>query len=252
MQISEVFTAAQSKTYGVPGNFFRLKKLTGITSGSVSVTFAKDGQKIDVDLTAIDAGDRAEFPGGFDTFTVTSTEAQTVTMQVMRGLVGSDRITGEVSVISGERARAFGRTAFMLGIFQGATAAQYSQAQLWNPGASGKNLFLNQLEIYCTTVAVASVELQASAAALATLIGNGTNKYMGGAVSAAEVRRTAAAYPGGANLAYFSLEVISKSVFYKFTEPLCIPPGTGVTLILQPVNNFFGGAYEWFEEAVPA
>lgn len=252
MLIREIFTAGETKRYNVVGSFFRVKKLTGVASESLDVLFFRNGQPLPVDLTKSDAGDFAFIDTGYDLVEVTSAEAQTVTIQASRGNVGSNRVVGEVSVISGEYTRALSSRAYLGFSYRANAAAVYSHIQLWNPPGSGKNLFVNQLAV-AVTVAIGYYRLLLNNAALAAyyaIQNNPVNKRAGAAVSVAQNRQENNAAVLGTALATFLTDALGKSHLLTFTEPLLLPPGWGLALAPAVVDQDIFCNWEFFEDSV--
>lgn len=245
MRISEIFTAGQTKTFSVPGNYFRIKSLTGVTSGSISVSFYMNGKPLTLDLKDVDAGDYARVPQGFDSFDVTSAEAQTVETQVSRGEVGSDRITGDVSVIDGGKNRTLSNEAFVVAVPLDPVAGNYNAVQCWNPVGSGKNVFIEAVTIATHTAQQVFVGINATQLTVST---TGFSKKGGGAASSAKACFIAAATVTTTDMMMIAEMPAPGTYRYSLTEPIMLPEGYGLVIASQIVNADLSGTFEFIEE----
>lgn len=161
-----------------------------------------------------------------------------------------DRISGEVSVIDGGKARTLSSIAFTAYSGINAVAGQYSHCQVWNPTIT-KNLIVEQLIV--TSTVAQSVILRAHNAALATGYTqlNPSSKKIGGADGTMENRITtnAAQLPTGKLLGSFNLPVAGNFA-YKLTEPIIIPPSQGLVAFSGVVNTDLTITVECFEEPI--
>lgn len=159
-----------------------------------------------------------------------------------------DRITGNVEVIDGGKNRSKLSQSFVGGRYVGPVAAQYGHLQLWNPGGTGKNLVLAQINY--STLATAGVWMGFYNAALATdLSVYIANKLVAAAVGVGQFRSTnnaALLFTTGFN--YIHLTSSSPQLL-RFSDPMVIPPGQGVVLALALLNTEFAAQFEWYEEA---
>lgn len=94
--LSELFTAAETKQFTVPGIYFRLLG----TTGPVDVVFVRHGARVGESASQVEAGYYALPEGGFDRIEITSATAQTVKFAISRGRGGYDRTIGSVDVLS--------------------------------------------------------------------------------------------------------------------------------------------------------
>ncbi len=246
MLIDESFVAGVPKVFNVHGNFLRIKSTSGFSSNSVTVEFFKGQSPLPVDLDSSDAGDRAFVPGGFDCLRVTSAVTQGLKLQVARGEVGSDRITGEVSVINGALSRARAGVSFFYGVSVAAVAAQYSHLQLWNPTVD--RLAVVTGATFYSGVA-SGVRLSRHAVALTTLVSAGESKYIGGPVSAMQIRSQANAAIFG-TLIFQVVSDGAQTLPLPFREPIVVPPGGGILIVPSVVNAPVNGGFEYFEESI--
>lgn len=185
----------------------------------------------------------------FDSFEVINGgNPQNVVIKLASGQSGSDRIVGEVSVISGEIARVRAGVAFCASAFSPAVAAQYSYVQLWNSLTSGKRLIVNQCLTAVSGSAVAVLAWNAAAlgGVAAFLPGN---KLSGGVASIAEIRTGVAgamvspSFTGWAGASKVSFVM-------PINEPLVIMPGNGLIVQAAAVNEEVRCAFQYWEESI--
>jgi hypothetical protein len=162
------------------------------------------------------------------------------------------RISGEVSVISGERARVIAGTSFYALPYAPANPGFYSHAQLANPAASTKTLMIEQITVEAPgTVATYNFTLRQHGLLLAQTptVPTPINKRSGGGASAAVVRydNTSASLLGQV-LAQFPASQAVPFVHTPKGGPICLPPG--YTLVVAPgaVNVECFPFFEFYEE----
>ncbi|MES2249213.1 MAG: hypothetical protein V4645_18175 [Pseudomonadota bacterium] len=188
---------------------------------------------------------------GFNTVQIKSSQAQFIRVFVGSGDAGTRRISSTVSVIDGGRARVNAGVAFAAGIDVTAVAAKQSCVQLWNPVGSGKRLVLAQMAVISSSDS--SVACYPSNSALAFVaVPPVVNKLLGGAVGVAQARidQLAAAPTYTYGVAQTLGSQLSASAFWRLTEPLVIPPGLGLNVVLIAANVNLSAGFEWFEEAI--
>lgn len=160
--------------------------------------------------------------------------AQTVTVQIAGGGVGSDRVIGEVSVIDGAVARTKAGTAFFGGVTATAAAGFYSAVEIWNPVGSGKNIIISK------AVVGVSVECKAymrgMTSAFATDVTAFGSKMIGGAAPVATFKRSIAeaTIPGTPLILIPSKAGAAEWI--EFREPVVIGPGYGLVAVPNIVN----------------
>lgn len=251
MRVSVNLVANVMIPFTAPGNFFRVQSLNGVASHSLSVTFFKDHQRVDVDLTDVDAGDWAEIPGGFDRFEVVSTETQTAVIQVANSpgaRVGSDRITGDVSVIDGALSSTLALDSFLGAVGSAGGAALFAHVQLLNPAASGVIAIVEQLGIVVNASSV--VQLYRYDAALAVDSGGAPNKYVGAAASLSHLRSEDLAALTGTGSPFLTA-AINGGVYTPLSlrEPIVLPPGVGLIAFAATANVPLTCSFEFSERA---
>lgn len=94
MRISENFVAGVPKPFGVFGNFFRIRT----AAVGVTVEFWRSEKKLAENLEGATAAEWAYPEGGFDKVVVTSSGTQLVEFDIYAGRVGSDAISGSVTI----------------------------------------------------------------------------------------------------------------------------------------------------------
>ena len=252
MRIREAWTAAQVKPYNVAGNFVAIRSATGLTDGSVDIRFWYRGQSLPVDMIGCDPGDKVSIPGpGFDYMEVTSAVAQTLDLKVLRGDAGSDRITGNVSIISGELARVKSGVAFLGGGYQAAVGGQISHVQLWNPAGATRRIVT---KLTLGALVATSLYIGRNAAQLANasaLFGaSPLNKLSTGAASTSLNRMEANAAAIGTALAQAGVIAGYVPFVYTPTEPLILEPGSGVIVRNSVANADVLATWDFWEEPV--
>lgn len=227
---------------GIAGDFFRLSAC----EWPVTVRLYQGGREVGV-MAGMQAGDFVR-DVHFDQVRVENGgTAQTVTVQIAGGGVGSDRVIGEVSVIDGGKARTVGGVAFLGAANQTAVVGAYSCAQIKNPAGSGKRVNLLQIDATITGAA-GLVGIGARGSDLASLSGFGISKLMGGAASVIEIRKEAIATLPAVGMIVGG--TASGVAFQrKLAEPIVINPGGEVAVWSSVLNMRLDAAFEWYEEA---
>ncbi len=240
MTLTEDFTAGQTKNYTKPGAFFKLFR----TTAPVNVKLFKAGQII-AQEDGVEAG--LALDEVFDSFSIESATAQSVSWFVARGQVTYDRTVGEVSIVDGGKARSLADVAF-LGITESpALAANYSTCQLWNAAANTKRVILEallisspvagQLLIYSDTVARAQGPY------------NGFSKrFGGGALSQAKLYYENNGGVPGTNCVSLLHLVANQTLVWSPREPVVLLPGQGIQVTHAVVNTKLDLTAEWWEE----
>jgi hypothetical protein len=239
-------------TVNVGGEFFLLDSAP---LGGVSVEFfGSGGLSRDV---RIDSGVESVFArpkDGFASLRITSVALQSVAFYIARGEVGVNRFSGSVTVnglvsLDPEDARytLFGDDesrdgeAFIAGSLAGPTPGQVTVHQLFNPAASGKILYLDEVYSGANT-AVSRHVVYRQAVAGGALVMNGQNKSLAGANGVGQYRVSNGAL-GGTALTQFN-----NALSLKFLPPMRLPEGTGITLEDTAVNQATIGSFSWREK----
>lgn len=169
-------------------------------------------------------------------------------------LIGSgdffdQRISGEVSIIDGSKARTLANSAFGAFVNWAAAAGKYTRLQLWNPVGSGKRLNVECVSL--STLAATNMYVTASAAPLATINGYGQSKLMGGASSVAytNYEDNVAAGLAASAIAAFSLGAGAGQIFVPH-QPFVVPPGFGLMVSNNVTAANMSANFEWYEESI--
>lgn len=231
-------TALGSFSLPVTGSFFRILTSTGAVSvqgdfGNVAPISAGQGLR-DQPFTRLELTDR-------------SGVANVGTIIVSDGAFVDDRISGEVSVIDGEKSRTiaggmFGGTSFC------AAAAATACIQLWNPAASGKNLIVIAVEIGAP--ANTSVRFGQTTGQLASVYAAAGNKKSTGPAASALVLYESKVVPpvlvSSLRLSYLAANVM---IPWSIKGAIVIQPGYGLMATATGSIDLLGN-FEWFEEVV--
>lgn len=135
MRISQVFVAATPIAFGVFGSFFRIRT----AAAGIDVTFFRGEKKLQENLVSATAAEWAYPEGGFDKVVVTSSAGQLVEFDIYAGRVGSDAVSGSVSIIGAPDVNVTDRAARLLGVIYG-TLGQAAQVLIGG---------VNALASYC-------------------------------------------------------------------------------------------------------
>lgn len=160
-----------------------------------------------------------------------------------------NRISGDVSIINGEKARSIAGGRFFAAAYV-FSAGDYPNAQLWNPSTT-KNLIVTRIDFNGNLAG--TYVLMGSDTALTTNTVNEANAKIGAAAGIAQVRTesTAATLSGVSLLKFFNLGSLQVAPMDLTSAPIVIPPGYGVAIGMQAKTNALLCAnFEWFEEAV--
>jgi hypothetical protein len=259
--ISEVYVANTPVEYGIPGT--RLEILSAPGTVTVSLRDANNVEITNGLASNLDPGSYMVPDGGFKRFQITSSANGTVKFLVSYGeggtrsvagvvaIAGTVAVSGTVDVINAGRTRTLAQQAFIAHGLVAAFAAQYSAVQLWNPAASGKNIYVEQMMFYTSGALANGAVLRTSSpsGALGNLFaGTPQSKKVGGVTASVAQLRWAA---NAALLGDQTLCVVpSSNRSFIPTEPFLITPGTGIMLINQTLNENLGPTFEYFEENV--
>lgn len=218
------------------------------SSAPLSVTLYKGGAVIGQGSRVL-AGDF--FRGlDFDLVELGSEVAQEVTILLSDGTSGSNRIVGEVSVISGEMRRVKDGLSFYAYVGAAGVVGEYSNLQFWNPAASGKNLVISKLRGTSSIAQLVSIAWNTAELAGAGSVSPAA-KMLGGFVSVCVPRN-------GKSLDLFSpmntIGVTGIAADGGFSldldEPIVLAPGKGLMLASQSTGATLTFSAEYFENAV--
>lgn len=233
------FTVPANGSYNllVSGSFFKILSSTaavGVRSnklGSIGELLA--GQGIE----------RAAFDDLL--FTDTSGFANEVRVIIAADLFIDDRISGEVSVIDGGKARTQAGAVFGGRIGLTPVAGQFAQLQFWNPVGSNKRLIVGSFNIIVSTgnaiAGIGSVQLTNLAA-----VPNVKSKLSGGADGSTEQRTLSAAEL----VAMTFLNQALSGMQINDPEPYVIMPGFGFNVIATDVSAVLSASAHLIEEVL--
>lgn len=161
-----------------------------------------------------------------------------------------DRISGEVSVIDGAKARAITGVAFMATPYTGPAIGNKSAAQLWNPVGSGRRLIVDQVRAASNTAQGLLAAFTTAPLANDYTAQRIASRLSGGPASVALARGAPAASIGGAPyLLNFTVATSLTEIFVPKGAPLVIEPGYGLTVENTVDNTSVTAVFEYFEES---
>ena len=125
---------------------------------------------------------------------------------------------------------------------------------LWNPPASGKNIYLDAVALSHTNTAADGVDMRHITTSTGTLRDHGRNKRLGWAASVAEIRW------GNAYASAFSAMPILREAWtgtryddhqYQLRGSYLLEPGNGVIVISANDNIGLIVTFDWRQKAIP-
>lgn len=159
-------------------------------------------------------------------------------------------LAGTVSVIDGEKARTLAGGMFSGGPSAGATAGQFSYAQLWNPAGTGKNLIVIQSAGSTPVATPISWVITNTAAATDQSAANLSNKKVGGASGVGQVRIGSTPVLPTVGFLRTSYAAANVEIPWAIKGSIVIPPNSGIGVINNIANTQVAANFEWFEENV--
>lgn len=242
-KLTQTLAASETWRLRIVADYFRLSA----SNYPVNVRLFRDNRELGA-MANFQAGDYVAGVA-FDQIAIENgSTAQSVTAQLAGGGVGSDRVLGEVSVISGEVSRSEAGVSYGGYGEQPAVAANYPHVQLWNPLGSGKNLIVN--EVAASSGNGGQLFLASHNAAIGSLAAyQASAKKFGGSASVAQLRNGAlAAFVG----TYLFGAWWGPNALYTvaLTEPYVIPPGQGLLALNSVVNTTVMCGFQYYEKAV--
>jgi hypothetical protein len=165
------------------------------------------------------------------------------------GTFSDHRVVGTVEVIDGGKNRTLSGAAFIIAMYQGPVAAQYSAVQLFNPATSKKNTVIEKM--YVSSATAQFLKIGSNMVANAAPAGNAPAKKIGGAQSLAQyiVSSAVGAPAGFAFLVQIQVQA-SQALVIEFREPIILPPGYGLNVIGGAVNTDVNASIEFYEDGV--
>lgn len=246
------FTAAANKTFPLASAGRYIKYLSGNNGGGdVSIVVTPSGQGatkvVLVPGQAFRVSDAGPTPSGWVLSNNAGGATINGTVVVGDGRIDDPTINGTVQIVDGSKARTLSNNAYAAYVLQNAAAAVYAQIQLWNPATSGVRLVVESISNMLST-ANGNAFVVSSVAQLATIYEQGQPKLLGGTASVASVcAGTTAAAPGVPELMSFAITGNQPQSFTP-NEPIVVPPGYGLLLWGNVVNNSLSAIFEWYEE----
>lgn len=248
---SLVLAANESREAAVSGEYFELRNapepiaLIELLDRSGSV------------ISRLENPEQSDYvkPGRYETVRITNgPTAQTVRHFYGSGDAGSRRTSGlvtidgtsNVSVVDGGKLRALAENSYAGGAYSNSVVGEYSEVQLWNPPASGKNIFLTQINF--SSAVDSAIFLFATMAVQANLRPY-TNKKLGGPAGIAELRWGSTPAFSSAYFGYSHVAAYEQNTL-KFSDPFIVPPGYGLTVNGSLLDTLMGASFEWFEEPI--
>jgi hypothetical protein len=165
-----------------------------------------------------------------------------------RGFV-DDRVTGEVSVIDGGKARTYGGGAFLASVNIGPVAAQLSHLQLFNPAGSGKNVILSAFSVSSATSGLLVIGRYNVPLTTSLAVTTAVNKLAGGAAGVSQLRSQNSVGNLIVGSPMYLPNIAASTTFVcNLKEPFLIIPGTGIVLEHNSVNTDLAAGFEFYEE----
>lgn len=172
----------------------------------------------------------------------------TVGIDPSQPLPAGTNTIGAVNLNDPSIARSLAGTTFSQAVISAASSGQYAQAQLWNPVGSGVNLYVQQAAALLTSASPGTVWAYLNNTQAASDGGQGYSKNAGAAVSKAHIRfGTQGTAPSTPAIGMFGLPAQGLAA-YPGGDPICIPPGYGLTLVYNAVATQMSAMFEWFEQ----
>lgn len=163
-----------------------------------------------------------------------------------------DRITGDVSIIDGEKNRSISGAMYANGSFCGAVAAQFSNLQIWNPVASNRLIVVSNLSFGTTTNS--ALQMCNSTTQLANISAQGiaNKRATGGLVPVAQIRQEVKAIAETFALGLMRNEstIANMPQYWDIKGGCVITPGSGLNLTSTSANTTITLNSEWFEEVI--
>lgn len=159
------------------------------------------------------------------------------------------RISGEVSVIDGEKARTLAGQMMMASISQGAVAGQLPHCQLWNSSAT-KNLIVMQLSLMSTSLIQFQLGFYNAALTADNSATQLLNKKQGLAVGVGQARSMTSAAALFAVTGQSVYALASQSQPWPIKGAIVVPASQGLTCFGNLANASMVMNCEWYEEAI--
>lgn len=226
----------------IAGDFFRIDS----ADWPVTVALYKASREVGR-MANVRAGDYVRDIAFDEVRVINGATAQTVTVQIAGGGVGSDRVIGEVAVIDGGRAVTIANRAFWTAMGLSAAVGNYSHVQIWNPAGSGRALVVKKLGLGSAVAGTVSFGMYG--ASLTTMsAGPAYSKLSGGANSIVERRSQAAAAVLTTAMHGAMTIQANKTELIQLEEPFYVLPGFGMMAYHNATNADVVLSVEFREE----
>lgn len=215
----------------VSGSFFK------ILSSTAAVSVRSDQLGTIGELLAGQGVERAPFNSLL--FTGSSGFANEVRVIVAADTFIDDRISGEVSVIDGGKARTLAGAVFGGRVGAAAGATEYAQVQFWNPPGSNRRVIVGSFNVLCPAgsalVGIGSVAMAGASVPLLV-----QSKLSGGSAGVTEQRFVNSAVYTAMN----QLNQATTGVQISDPEPYVLLPGYGFNVLATALNiTMFASAH---------
>lgn len=243
-KFAQTMAPNQQVRIGVAGEFMRISKL----QFPITVYVVKSDQIIGK-MRGFSVGDRVKID--FDALIFENgAYTQDIEAQICSGEAGSDSVLGIVQVINGEQQRVKNGQAFAAQSIQVGSAGNYSQCELWNPAASGKNLIVTSVDVR-TNTAGGSVVLGYINAAIGLANATVINKKAGDtSVAVGQLRNGTRPDNPLDPFMVFWIGTANQTLPIKLSEPLIITPGWGLATFTALQNQDLQVGAQWIEEGL--
>lgn len=175
--------------------------------------------------------------------------AQTVTVQIAGGGVGSDRVLGEVSVIDGARSWTISNRAYSWAGGVTSTPGKFGISQIENPIGSGRTIEIKAFSI--SVGGAASAYISEKTNPDQPLAGTGavtSSKLVGaGGGSVAKIRGGSAASLAVAKYIDYVKFNAANTIQKALQEPIILRQGTAIDIVCEAAGVTINWSAEWIE-----
>lgn len=243
-KLTQTLAAGEVWRLAIAADFFRIAE----ASWKVKVRILKAGRILG-EMDGWQAGDFVR-DVQFDAVEIEAgSVAQTVTVQIAGGGVGSDRVLGEVSVIDGARAWTISNRAYASASGATAPPGNFAISQIENPIGSGRTIEFKAFSISVSGAANAYISEKTNpdqplagtgAVTSSKLVGAG-----GGAV--AKIRAGSAASLAVPNYIDYIIFSAGGTIQKTLQEPVILRPGAAIDIACTAAGVTINWSAEWIE-----
>jgi hypothetical protein len=243
MRYTEVFAANTARRYHTPGaSFFYLESVPG---GFVTVNFYRANQKLPEEVIAprggwwVSFGEWTGSSPSFDEVELVSSVAQTVVFHVSRAGIGFSGVevlqfaTTAAQPQGDDKTVSDGKAGMEISVLA-ALAGNINRHQIFNPGGSGKTVYLDRF-VFAVPGATQAFIIAVTGGALPNLVSACANKLLGAAALTAEVREGQQAAPSAAFIGGGACPA-GGEVVRDFKPAIRMDPGQGISIDSTVVN----------------